>query len=192
MRLICCILVMMPLLVYGQERTVAKSGKTLDQYIRDFSEVDGSNNRPQDISKFIDRLNQKGEEKNTLKFCRTLFHKTRQEFFREYTQYASFRETLSKGKYNCLTGTALYALLLDRFNFEYTIIETNYHIFLLAYTHEGKVLFEATDPLHGFVTNPDEIEKRIQLYKQNIAQPAAGGNKKYYEYNFSLFQQEIG
>ncbi len=61
---------------------------------------------------------------------------------------------------------------------------------MLADTDEGRALFEATDPLHGFVTNPDEIEKRIQQYKQNIIQPAAaGGNKKYYEYNVNLYQQ---
>jgi tetratricopeptide (TPR) repeat protein len=183
--------VIIPFFVFGQEWRIANSGdKGLDQYLGDFSEVDGSEIRAQDFLKFVERLDDKGEEKNTLKFCRTLFQKTRQEFLRSYTQYASFGETLSKGKYNCLTGTALYAMLLERFNIRYTIIETNYHIFLLADTDEGRALFEATDPLHGFVTNPDEIEKRIQQYKQNVIQPpAAGGNKKYYEYNVSLYQQ---
>jgi len=181
----------MPFFVFGQEWTIAKSnGKPLDQYIQEFSGVDGSEIQAQDFLRFVDRLDEKGEGKNTLKFCRTLFQKTRQEFFRNYTQYASFGETLSKGKYNCLTGTTLYAMLLERFNIQYTIIETNYHIFLLADTDEGRALFEATDPLHGFVTNEDEIEKRIQQYKQNVIQPAvAGGNKKYYEYNVSLYHQ---
>jgi len=189
MRLVGFILVMIPFLVSGQEWNVTGSGKTLDQYMRDFAAVDGSGIQTQEFSKFIERLDQKGEAKNTLKFCRTLFYKTRQEFLRDYTQYASFGETLGKGKYNCLTGTALYAMLLEHFNFEYTIIETNYHIFLLATTDEGEALFEATDPLHGFVTNRQEIEKRIEQYKQNIIQPAAGGKKKYYEYNVNLYQQ---
>ena len=191
MRFIGCILVIMPFFVFGQGWTIAKSGdKTLDQYVRDLSDVDGSEIRTQDFLKFVERLDEKGEAKNTVRFCRTLFQKTRQEFLRNYTPYASFGETLSKGKYNCLTGTALYAMLLERFNIRYTIIETNYHIFLLADTDEGRALFEATDPLHGFVTNQDEIEKRIQQYKQNVIQPAsAGGNKKYYEYNVSLYQQ---
>jgi hypothetical protein len=180
---------MMPFLVCAQDVVIPKTTKTLDQYIRDFNDLDGINTGSTDISKFIARLDQKGEEKNTLKFCRTLFQKTRQEFLRDYTQYASFAETLTKGKYNCLTGTALYAMLLEHFNLEYRIIETNYHIFLLAYTQEGKALFEATDPLRGFVTNPEEIEKRIQQYKQNIIQPMEGSNKKYYEYNVSLYQQ---
>jgi len=189
MRLVGFILLIMPFFVSGQAWTVNKSGKTLDQYMRDFGAVDGTTIQTQEFSKFIERLDQKGESKNTLKFCRTLFYKTRQEFLRDYTQYASFGETLSKGKYNCLTGTALYAMLLEHFNFEYTIIETNYHIFLLATTDEGVALFEATDPLHGFVTNRQEIEKRIEQYKQNIIQPVAGGKKKYYEYNVNLYQQ---
>jgi tetratricopeptide (TPR) repeat protein len=191
MRFVGCILVIMPFFVFGQELTIAKSGdKTFDQYLQDFSEVDGSDIHALDFLKFVERLDEKGEQKNTLKFCRTLFQKTRQEFLRNYTQYASFGETLSKGKYNCLTGTALYAMLLEHFNIQYSIIETNYHIFLLADTNEGRVLFEATDPLHGFVTNRDEIEKRIQRYKQNVIQATpAGNNKKYYEYNVSLYQQ---
>jgi hypothetical protein len=191
MRLIGFMLVIMPFIVCGQDWNVTKSGdKTLDQYVREFSEVDGSEIHAQDFLRFVERLDEKGEEKNTLKFCRTLFQKTRREFLRNYTQYASFGETLSKGKYNCLTGTALYAMLLERFNIQYTIIETNYHIFLLADIDEGRALFEATDPLRGFVTNPDEIEKRIRQYKQNVIQPAAaGGKKKYYEYNVNLYQQ---
>lgn len=80
-------------------------------------------------------------------------------------------------------------MLLEHFNFEYTIIETNYHIFLVAHTNEGKVLFEATDPHNGFVSDPGEVAKRIQNYKQNLAQPVAGDNRKYYEYNFNLFKQ---
>ena len=190
MRFIGCILVIMPFLAFGQGWTTKSGDKTLDKYVRDLSEVDGSEIRTQDFLKFVERLDEKDEAKNSVKFCRTLFQRTRQEFLRSYTQYASFGETLSRGKYNCLTGTALYAMLLERFNIRYTIIETNYHIFLLADTDEGQALFEATDPLHGFVTNQDEIERRIQQYKQNIIQPVgAGGNKKYYEYNVSLYQQ---
>ena len=159
MRFIGCILVIMPFLAFGQGWTTKSGDKTLDKYVRDLSEVDGSEIRTQDFLKFVERLDEKDEAKNSVKFCRTLFQRTRQEFLRSYTQYASFAETLSRGKYNCLTGTALYAMLLERFNIRYTIIETNYHIFLLADTDEGQALFEATDPLHGFVTNQASIER---------------------------------
>jgi hypothetical protein len=86
-----------------------------------------------------------------------------------------------------LTGTALYALLLDYFGIEYSIIETNYHSFLLATTIEGTVLFEATDPIYGFVSDPKEIERRIRYYKQNVIEPDIK-SKKYYEYTFELYK----
>lgn len=185
------LLLITPFLVYGQETNSysGKSKQALNQYILDLRAADGSNHAVPDLTKFVARLEEKESSKNSLKFCRVLFQKVRQEFLRQYTQYASFTETLSKGRYNCLTGTALYAILLDHFGFEYTIIETNYHIFLLTSTPEGSVLFEATDPVNGFVTNQADIEKRIQQYKQNTIQQTAGNNKKYYEYNVSLYQQ---
>jgi hypothetical protein len=102
-------------------------------------------------------------------------------------QFATFRETINSGKYNCLTGTALYGVLLDYFDIEYSIIETNYHIFLLASTSEGTVLFEATDPVHGFVSDPDEVKNRILYYKQNVIEPETN-NRKYYEYTFELYK----
>ncbi len=189
MKLAGVILVMIPFLVCGQEKnhTSRDINETLLHYVSMFSQVDGIDNSIPDISTFVKRLEEKENPRSSVKFCRVLFHKTRHEFFRHYTQYASFRETLNKGKYNCLTGTALYALLLQHFGIEFSIIETNYHIFLLASTDEGKVLFEATDPVHGFVHDPIEIEKRIDTYKQNNLQPIEGDEKKYYEYTASLF-----
>lgn len=184
------ILLLMPFLVAGQStRSITASEKGIYQYISEFNEVDGLGHETPDVSDFITKLEQNESQKNSLKFCRTLFNKTRREFFRQYEQYASFRDTLIKGKYNCLTGTVLYALLLDHFDIDYSIVETNYHIFLRVSTDEGNILFEATDPLNGFVTDAQEIENRIQRFKQNVLLPIEGDNKKYYEYEVSLYKQ---
>ena len=104
--------------------------ETLNRYINDFSQVGSDDVSEFDISSFAEKLRQKESPRNITRFCRLLFNRTHQEFFRRYSQFASFSETLNRGKYNCLTGTALYALLLNHFEIEYTIIETNYHIFL--------------------------------------------------------------
>lgn len=161
---------------------------SLNKQIHEFILIDGSSPHGIDVSGFIRKIDQKHAEKNSTQFCRTLFNKTSREFFRHYTQETSFGKMLSNGKYNCLTGTALYALLLDHFAVPYTIIETNYHIFLLASTSDGKVLFEATDPLNGFIDNPGEIEKRIQQYKLNSTQRVTNDTRKYYAYNFNLYK----
>lgn len=190
MRVVGFILFLIPFLVSGQSHgPMAASEKRIFQFISEFSEVDGLGHETSDVSDFITKLEQNESQKNSLKFCRTLYNKTRREFFRQYEQYATFRETLIKGKYNCLTGTVLYALLLDHFDIDYSIVETNYHIFLLVSTDEGNVLFEATDPLNGFVSDPDEIEDRIQSYKQNLLLPIEGDKKEYYEYEVNLYKQ---
>ena len=93
---------------------------------------------------------------------------------------------VDKGTYNCLTATALYALLLQRFDIEYSIVETNYHIFLLAKTEQGTVLLETTDPLNGFISKANEIEKRISAYKQNELMKVEK-SKTVYAYNFNLY-----
>lgn len=191
MRLAGVLLLMMPLLVYGQQTRlpIPNGKKSLEQHIQSFQQADGCTLGIPDVSNFISKLEENEGPKNNLKFCRVLFQKVRQEFLRQYAPYASFTETLYKGRYNCLTGTALYAILLEHFGIDYYVIETNYHIFLLASTTEGRVLFEATDPISGFVTNASEIEKRIQQYKQNTIQLTAGANKRYYVYNVNLYQQ---
>jgi hypothetical protein len=183
-------LFLIPFLVSGQVITpITEPEKTIEQFVFEFSEVDGLGEAIPDIAPFIHKLEDNKIRKNSLKFCRTLYNKTRREFFHRYDQYASFRETLSRGTYNCLTGTVLYALLLDHFHIEYSIVETNYHIFLLVSTDEGEVLFETTDPFDGFVSDAAEIEKRIQHYKQNTLLTMEGDDKQYYEYEVNLYKQ---
>jgi hypothetical protein len=160
----------------------------INKYINDFSRIGPIEGPSLDISDFTSKLEQKHSPGNTIKFCKLLFNRTRQEFFRRYTQYATFSETLNKGKYNCLTGTALYALLLHHFDIDYTIIETNYHIFLLANTDDGQVLFEATDPIDGFVTDAKQISQRIEIYKRNTPQGLPEDGKRYYTFMTELYQ----
>lgn len=177
------------LFIWGAETYAQPMDReTLNRYIKDFSQIGADDAFEFDISIFTNKLTQKELPRKTARFCRVLFNRTHQEFFRRYSQFASFSETLNKGKYNCLTGTALYALLLNHFEINYTIIETNYHIFLLADTNDGQVLFEATDPINGFVTDAKEIARRIDHYKKNIPQGAPLDGKRYYTYTSELFQ----
>ncbi len=189
MKFLALIILLVPAIVLGQENSDAIGhGDKLNYYVSSYSQADGNTRSSKDISNFITKLERKEIQKGSTEFIRRLFIKTHHEFLRHYTEYASFSETLDKGRYNCLTGTALYALLLDHFGIEYKIIETNYHIFLLVSAEEGEILLEATDPLNGFVEKPKEIEDRINLYKQNRVQETSV-DKTYYRYNFSLYNQ---
>ena len=188
MKFLALIILFQPILLFGQQGQTSSSEDKLSRYIVTYSNVDGSVASFNEISNFIKKLERKEMQKKSTGFIRHLFLKTHQEFLKHYAEYASFSETLDKGRYNCLTGTALYALLLDHFDIEYKVIETNYHIFLLASTGEGQILFEATDPLNGFIEKPKDIDSRINLYKQNRVQETSI-DKKYYRYNFNLYSQ---
>jgi hypothetical protein len=123
-------------------------------------------------------------------FVRFLFNKTHQKLLKNYREFSTFEDLIAKGEYNCLTGTMLYALLLKYFGFDYQIIETNYHIFLLVELGGSQVLFEATDPLNGFVHEDSEIKERIDYYKrgQNYPQVSRENkNRTFHQFSFDLY-----
>lgn len=97
-----------------------------------------------------------------------LFYKVHRKYLKRYIPYKSFQDLFETGTYGCLTGTALYAFLLEELGFEYEIIETNYHMFLLVNSNGKKYLLESTDSFEGFEYAPDRIEARIaDAYKKN-------------------------
>jgi hypothetical protein len=183
------VLWLLPWVVFARaEKTPAPTlDGRLAYYVSLYSQVGVPTNSSDDLAAFVYKLDQKQSGfKHTADFLEYIFDKTHQKFLKNFSEYSSFPEMLNKGNYNCLTATALYALLLDRYDVGYQIIETNYHIFLVAQTDKGSILFETTDPVGGFVTNPEEIKKRIAGYRQNSIQ-VSGSTKTYYRYNFDLY-----
>ncbi|NJM25665.1 MAG: hypothetical protein HC859_09415, partial [Bacteroidia bacterium] len=100
--------------------------------------------------------------KTESRFLRYLFYKVHRTFLKQYRLSEPFNGLFNSGSYNCVSGTALYAFFLDQLGYAVRICETRYHIFLLTYLSDStSVLFEATDPLDGFVENQALIEQRI-------------------------------
>jgi hypothetical protein len=142
-----------------------------------------------DFLKFSQKLAKRKGRKDDRQFLKFVFSKTHQQYLRTYANYATFNAINERGVYNCLTGTALYALLLKDLGYDFRIIETNYHIFLIVNTDTaGKILFEATDPVKGFIADQQAIEKRIARYKDDQF-VKADADKNYYLYSFKLFNE---
>ncbi|MGL1885005.1 MAG: hypothetical protein OCD76_00710 [Reichenbachiella sp.] len=103
-----------------------------------------------------------GRFKSDRAFLEYVFYSVHRKFLKEYEKHALFSEVLgSNGKYDCVTGTALYALFLEDLGYEYEIRETDYHVFLLANGDGQQYLMEATDALNGFAKDQNEINERI-------------------------------
>lgn len=190
MRVCFATLFLLPILALGQASDyVAKTPTKIDYYLNLYNQADGSSSPTDQVLSFVEKLERKKPAfRQDNDFLEYLFIKTHQRFLKYFAEYASFGEMLDQRTYNCLTGTALYALLLDHFGIGYQIIETNYHIFLLAHTDQGTVLFETTDPTNGFVRDSDEIQKRIAQYRQNSIQKVKS-TKTYYRYNVDLYNE---
>jgi len=142
---------------------------------------------PQKIRDHITYLHSK-RSKNEIGLLHKIFWSTQKRFLKTYSPYETFGELFVSGKYDCLTATSLYSLFLSEFNFDFNIIETNYHIFIVVHTSSGDVLFETTDRFNGFVQDKKEIESRIGIYKENLI-AATKPNSTYYSYSFDLYKK---
>lgn len=175
-------LIILPTLVEGQ---VAP----LFQQLIATSPVKPSLRESEKLSTFIQKMQQQ-EVKSEKKFLRSIFKATHQKFLKTYSEYADLGEVFQNGRFDCLTATALLSIILSQTHFDYKIIETNYHIFILVNTTNGQVLLETTDRLSGFVDDPTEISRRIGAYRQStITNYDNVNDKMYYHYSFNLFHE---
>lgn len=98
-------------------------------------------------------------------FVEYLYYYTHRKLLKNYTEYPSLETTLIKGDYDCLTATAVFSILLSEMNIDHSVVETNYHIYILVYPDsENEVLLETTDPHYGFVSDQNEIEVTKREY----------------------------
>lgn len=171
---------MIPLLGYGQGNSVLPelvATSTLQNAL--FTESR--------INNFILAL--KGNKPTSdIQLLKRVFHRTQKEFLHQYASYTDFSEIFNSGRYDCLTATSLFSVVLDELNFGYSIIETNYHIFLLVKTSKGEVLLETTDRFNGFVRNEKEIRQRIGTYRQGVT-VVDSDKQNIYHYSCDLYRE---
>jgi hypothetical protein len=143
---------------------------------------------PKNFSSFLQQVDKKKHAfKHEKDLVRYIFYKAHQKFLKNFQTESSFGELLTTGKYNCLTGTALYALLFEHFDIDYSIIETNHHIFIIVKADGEEILIETTDPVEGFVDNPEKIQTRLDEYRNNVVPNTTRGGVRY-EFSFNLWE----
>ena len=117
-----------------------------------------------------------------------VFRKVHATYLKKYEAYSGFTDLMETGAYDCLTATMLFSQIFSELHYEYTIIETNYHIFIQVKTVDGLVLLESTDRANGFVTDPSAMAKRIAGYRQLSPEPKHTSQVGYH-YQCKLYQE---
>ncbi len=142
------------------------------------------------ISQFAKSLESK-RSNSDVRFLRKVFYETHHTFLKKYEAYSSLDQLIYNGQYDCLTATTVYSSVLEILGFDFKIVETNYHIFILVKIAGKEVLLETTDRLNGFVTDLALINTRISTYKTNS--PSSTHRKsRNFEYTFHLFREVKG
>lgn len=93
-----------------------------------------------------------------------IFNSIHDKYFNLYQANPLFSEIFTKGHFNCLTASVLFAFAFDYLEIPYeTILLTN-HVYLLAYPKQTSIVVETTNPLKGaqIVIDPREKGKIVR------------------------------
>lgn len=151
--------------------------------LKPFLSVNGSEEDSSLVLEF-ERLIEKLEKvqsrrKTDYAFLKAIFYKTHSSLLMEYDRLATMDQTLAKGEFGCLTGTAIYALVLEHFGYDYRIIELPNHVFIHLTLNNKSYVFESTLPLGGFMKTSVEMEQLLKqpwLNNRRISQLTTVGN----------------
>ena len=129
-------------------------------------------------------------------FLEYLFYKTHQKLLKEYRKGTTFNNLLETGSYDCVSASITYSVLLQYFEIEHSIIETDYHVFIIAKVNNKEFILETTDPINGFVSDPKEVLSFKRDFFPNRASAQLNenevvGNLVYGSPNSKTIYQEI-
>ncbi len=104
------------------------------------------------IDELVEGLNpSKFAKYSSSKKVKKIFAAVQEELLTKYQLRNQFAEVFENGNFNCVSATALYALVLERFEIPYEIIETPGHVYLVATPDGERLVMESTDPLGGYL-----------------------------------------
>src|SRR6478736_3071625 len=140
------------------------------------------------------------EKKKPDKKIKTVYEKVHNPLLKKYEMENRFHEIFSSGNYNCVTATALYALVFEDLEIPYEIKEEPTHVYLLGYPNKENIIVETTTPLFGYINFNPEFKTRYvsNLKKQKIIGSEDADNKtedelfnKYYFKNEKISLKEL-
>jgi hypothetical protein len=102
--------------------------------------------------------------KSPKKKVKYVFNKVHEKLFLFYKIDALFPDIFKSASYNCLTATALYAIVFDKLDIPYSIIELPSHVYLVAYPDTEEIAVETTDPEQGYINITNNFKKQYVDY----------------------------
>ena len=156
-----------------------------------------------EVDRMVNALEAKKIGKKSLKSkVKMIYKEVHSTLLKHYEENVVFNEIIKSGDYNCVTASSLYAIMLDKFELDYSIKEKPNHIYLIVDPGDKGIIMESTNPRRGVYIYDDITKKSYVafLYDNKIiskeeyeANPANElFNKYFYKDKVIGMQQLIG
>ncbi len=104
------------------------------------------------------------DTKSEVKKVKYVYDYVHKQFLKVYKLQNSFADIFSKGEYNCVSASALYAIIFTKLDIPFNIIEAPHHVYLVAYPQTFKILIETTSPEKGYYQfNDNFINQYVKI-----------------------------
>ncbi|EAZ81604.1 hypothetical protein [Algoriphagus machipongonensis] len=101
---------------------------------------------------------------NEYNLLRSIFEKSHKYLLKNYVQHSTFNQMLETGDFDCVSGSATLGILLERYGFDFDIVETDYHVFIMVNLDGENLILESTLPIGGLITKSSEVKKYLDSY----------------------------
>jgi tetratricopeptide (TPR) repeat protein len=123
---------------------------------------------------------QKISSKKNDKKIKLIYDDVHSAFLKKYELENRFEDIFINGYYNCVSASALYALVFEKLDIPYIIKEKPTHVYLIAYPGQERIIVETTTPAGGFFTiNQQFKQSYVRILKDQkliTAQEYSTGN----------------
>lgn len=128
------------------------------------------------------------------KLVKALHGKIHDRYLKKYALISPFYRIFESGEYNCVSATALFALVLEKLNIPYNIQELPTHVYLIAWPGTKNIVVEMTSPKDGyFVPSKREVTRVVNSLREYklIDQNTMAGKDDREIYNLVLYQDKV-
>lgn len=126
------------------------------------------------LNKKITRKSRGVAKTDSVRFLEDVFFLTQQQLFETYEEHANFSKTLHDGIFDCVTGSGVFAMLLEKFGFDFKVMETDAHVYIKGMVSGQPFIMESTFPLNGFLVGDEQVRK----FESNFITAGAGLQNK--------------
>jgi len=135
------------------------------------------------IDEFVSNLRtEKFEKLKMKKKLKVIYNSVHNSFLKKYVELSQFSSIFRYGEFNCVSSTALFALVLDRCDIPYSIMISSTHAYMIADPDGEGFLIETTQAEGGLIAFDEKFQNDYvdYLYKNKLI------SEEEYMYNSSL------